>query len=156
MLIETRYFGTVDIEDKKILHFENGLFGFEQYQDFTILFNADTKEKPLFSWLQSVKEKTLAFPIVNPQDVKPDYDPMVEDGLLEPLGEISPDDLVILALATVPKDVKKASVNLKAPLIINAATRQGVQLIVENKDYEIKHYLLPEGGDANASTSSEG
>jgi len=45
-------------------------------------------------------------------------------------------------LATVPADVKRTSVNKKAPLIINAGTRKGVQIVAENTDYEVKHFIL--------------
>ncbi|MDE6852407.1 MAG: flagellar assembly protein FliW, partial [Lachnospiraceae bacterium] len=44
----------------------------------------------------------------------------------------------------VPQDVQKTSVNMKAPLVINAGTRQGIQIVAENDDYEIKHYLITE------------
>lgn len=142
MLIKTRYFGEVDIEKEKIIHFEQGLFGFEEYKDFTILYDSDAGSDTLFSWLQSTSEQSLAFPVVNPQRVKEDYDPLVEDALLESIGEIKEGDLVVLLLATVPADVKKASVNLKAPLVINAGTRKGVQIIAENADYAVKHYIL--------------
>ena len=37
MKIKTRYFGEIDMDDSKIVHFENGRFGFEQYKDYTIL-----------------------------------------------------------------------------------------------------------------------
>ena len=40
---------------------------------------------------------------------------------------------------TVPEDVKQMSVNLKAPIIINADTRKGAQIICENDDYEVKY-----------------
>lgn len=30
----------------------------------------------------------------------------------------------------------------KAPLIINAGTRKGVQIVAENTDYEVKHFIL--------------
>lgn len=146
MVIDTRYFGQIELGEEKIIHFENGLFGFEEYKDFTILFDSESEEKPFFSWLQCVTEKMLAFPVVNPQDVMEDYDPIVEDALLEPLGEIQPDDMVVLVMATIPKDYTKASVNLKAPLIINAGTRQGIQLVAENTDYAIKH-MLKQGQD---------
>ena len=66
----------------------------------------------------------------------------VEDELMKSLGEFGEDDLVVLVLATIPPEVQKTSVNLKAPLIINAGTRKGVQLVAENQDYEIKHYLM--------------
>ena len=78
----------------------------------------------------------------NPQKVREDYDPVVEDELLRSLGEFGEDDLVVLVLATIPKEVEKTSVNLKAPLIINAGTRKGVQLVADNQDYEIKHFIM--------------
>lgn len=143
MKVNTRYFGEVEIGEEKIIHFENGLFGFEEYKDYTILFDSEDEE-PFFSWLQCVTEQSLAFPIVNPLKVQEDYDPVVEDELLGNLGEIAEEDLLILLLATVPQDVKKTSVNMKAPLVINAGNRQGVQIVAENEDYEIKHYLIVE------------
>lgn len=143
MKVNTRYFGEVEIGEEKIIHFENGLFGFEEYKDYTILFDSED-EGPFFSWLQCVTEQSLAFPIVNPLKVQEDYDPVVEDELLGNLGEIAEEDLLILLLATVPQDVKKTSVNMKAPLVINAGNRQGVQIVAENEDYEIKHYLIVE------------
>lgn len=144
MKINTRYFGEVEIGEEKIIHFENGLFGFEEYQDYTILYDSEEDEEPFFSWLQCTTEQNLAFPVVNPLKVKEDYDPVVEDELLASIGEITEEDLLILLLVTVPQDIKKISVNMKAPLVINAGTRQGIQIVVENGDYEIKHYLITE------------
>lgn len=144
MKINTRYFGEIEIGEEKVIHFENGLFGFEQYKDYTILYDVDSEDEPFFSWLQCVTEPALAVPVVNPLKVKSDYDPIVEDELLTRLGEIQDEDLLVLLLATVPQDVKKTSVNMKAPLVINAGTRQGIQIVAENEDYEIKHYLISE------------
>lgn len=142
--IETRYFGTVGIEEEKIIHFPAGIPGFEEYKDYTIIYDIDSEEEPFFSWLQCVTEKGLAFPIVNPFRVEEDYNPTVEDALLEPLGEFETEDLAVFLLATVPGDVKKASVNMKAPLLINTKNRQAMQIIAENEDYEIKHMLITE------------
>lgn len=93
-----------------------GLFGFEEYKDYTILYDTVGGEPPFFSWLQSTTEPGLAFPIVNPQRVDEQYNPIVEDALLEPVGEIKEDDLVVFLLATVPADVKCTSVNKKAAI----------------------------------------
>ena len=41
MKIQTRYFGEVEIGDEKIVHFDKGLFGFEEYKDYTILYDID-------------------------------------------------------------------------------------------------------------------
>ncbi|MCI5502387.1 MAG: flagellar assembly protein FliW [Lachnospiraceae bacterium] len=142
MIIDTKYFGTIDIGEEKIIHFDNGLLGFEEYKDYTILYDIDEEEKPLFSWLQSVDEKGLAFPVVNPLDVDENYNPTVDDEILNSLGDINEENMIVLLLATIPKDVKEASVNMRAPLVINSDNRKGMQIIVENKEYEIKHKII--------------
>lgn len=44
--------------------------------------------------------------------------------------------------ATIPKDVKDASVNMKAPVIVNAANGKAIQVILEKGDYKIKHKII--------------
>ena len=55
------------------------------------------------------------------------------------LGELTEENLVILLTMTVPSNIKEMTVNLKAPIVINADTRKGTQIIVENQDYEVKY-----------------
>ncbi len=142
MKISTKYFGDIEIGEEKIIHFENGLLGFEEYKNYTILYDIEAGSESLFSWLQSTDEARLAFPVINPVKVDENYDPPIEDAILEPIGEINQDNLIVFLMATVPADVKEASVNMKAPLIINADTRKGIQVIVEGSEYEIKHKLI--------------
>ena len=52
---------------------------------------------------------------------------------------------------TVPSDLTKMSVNLKAPMIINSDNRKAAQIIVENEDYEVKYKvydILNQRGEA--------
>ncbi len=77
--------------------------------------------------------------MIKPWLVKEDYNPTVEDELLVSLGELTEENLVILLTMTVPEDTKQMSVNLKAPVVINADTRKGIQIIAENQDYEVKY-----------------
>lgn len=144
MKVNTRYFGEIEIGEEKVIHFEDGLLGFEQYKDYTIIYDVEAEDEPFFSWMQCVTEQSLAFPVVNPLKVCKDYNPVVEDELLAGLGDMQEDDLVVFLLATVPQDVQKTSVNMKAPLVINAGTRRGIQIVAENEDYEVKHYLIKE------------
>ncbi len=139
MLIQTKYFGKIDLEESKIITFDQGIMGFEECKQYTILYDIEDGENPAISWLQSTQEPGLALPVINPFIIKPDYNPVVEDELLKPLGEINEDNLVLLLTVTVPADIKNMSVNLKAPFIINVDTRKGRQAIVENQDYEIKY-----------------
>lgn len=139
MLVKTKYFGEIDLKDEKIITLDRGLMGFEKYKKFTILYDCEKEGGANVSWFQSVEDPALALPVINPLVVKEDYNPVVEDELLAGVGEITEENLVILLTMTVPSDVKEMTVNLKAPIIINADTRKGAQLIVENKDYEVKY-----------------
>lgn len=142
MKVDTKYFGEIEIGDEKIVHFDNGILGFEDYKDYTILYDIESEGRSFFSWLQSIDEKALAFPIVNPFKADESYNPHVNDEMLKPIGSYTDEDLAVFLLATIPADVKETSVNMRAPLIINAATRKGIQLILDSPEYEIKHKLI--------------
>lgn len=140
MLVKTKFFGEVELPEEKILTLERGLIGLEQYKKYTILYDCE-KEQTNISWFQSVEEPTLAIPVIKPWLVKEDYNPIVEDELLSSLGELTEDNLVILLTVTVPENIEEMSVNLKAPIVINADSRKGAQIVVENKDYEVKYKI---------------
>lgn len=141
MLVKTRYFGEVDLTEEKIITLEKGLLGFDEYKRFTILYDCEKEEGANISWFQCVDEPSLALPVISPLIVKEDYNPVVEDELLASIGEITEENLVILLTMTVPEDLTQMTVNLKAPIVINADTRKGVQLIVENQDYEVRYKI---------------
>ncbi len=138
MLAKTKFFGEVELDDDKILEFPNGIVGFEEYKKFAIMYDEDNKAKTKISWLQSLEEPLMALPVVDPLAIMEEYVPVIEDELLAPLGNPADEDLLFLLAMTVPSDMKKVTANMKAPFIINAATKKGVQLIVENEDYPVK------------------
>lgn len=140
MLVKTKFFGEVDLPEEKILTFDRGLIGLSDYKQYTILYDVE-KEETNICWLQSVDEPTLALPIIKPLLVKEDYNPVVEDELLTHIGELTEENLVIFLTMTVPSDITQMSVNLKAPIIINADTRKATQIMVENQDYEVKYKI---------------
>ena len=45
----------------------------------------------------------------------------------------------MFCVLTVPADITKMTINLKAPIIVNADTLKGVQLIADNNDYEVRY-----------------
>jgi len=141
MLVKTRHFGEVDLDEEKIIHFEQGILGFEDCKNYAILYDNEDGDRPEISWLQSLEEPALAIPVISPFLIKPDYNPTVEDELLQSLGELTPDNIIVLVSVTVPNDITRISANLKAPFVINADLRKGCQVIVENTDYEIKYYF---------------
>ena len=141
MLIKTRYFGEIDVDDEKIIMFEDGLIGFENLKQFTLIYNNESESSGAVTWLQSLDEPLVAFPALSPFYVMADYNPIVEDEVLAPLGPLTEENTAIFLTLTVPSDITKMTTNLKAPIIINADTKKGCQVIAENPDYVVKYNI---------------
>lgn len=137
MVVETKCFGTVEIDDSKIITFESGILGFEGYQKYTLIYDS-VKNKKTIMWLQSVEEKSLALPVIDPMIVDDKYSPVVEDSLLDAIGGVDENNMLILTVLTVPSDITKMTVNLKAPVVINTDTCKGVQLVADNEEYKVR------------------
>lgn len=144
MKVNSRLFGEIDIADDKVITFESGLIGFDEYRKYAIIFDSEKETKGGIMWLQSMEEPQLAFPVIDPMNIISDYNPVVEDEWLEPIGEFKDEtELYVLAVLTVPADLTQMTANLKAPLIINTETRKACQIIVNNEEYSV-HYNVYE------------
>ena len=132
MKAATRLFGEIEIDESKIITFEDGIIGFPDMKKFTLIFDEEKEGRPSISWLQSMDEPEIAFPVMDPLFVCAAYNPSVEDELLKNLGTIKEDNLYVLVTVTVPQDIKELAVNLKAPIVINTDTRKASQIIVED------------------------
>lgn len=132
MKAATRLFGEIEIDESKIITFEDGIIGFPDMKKFTLIFDEEKEGRPSISWLQSMDEPEIAFPVMDPLFVCEKYNPSVEDELLKNLGTIKEDNLYVLVTVTVPQNIKELAVNLKAPIVINTDTRKASQIIVED------------------------
>lgn len=137
MQITTKVFGEITIDDDKIIHFPKGIIGFPDLTEFTLVHDEE-KGTDSIHWLQSIQEPAFAMPVMDPLIVCPDYNPEADDELFNVLGEIKPEELLVLVTVTVPKDLTRMSVNLKGPIIINAAEKKALQIIVEGDEYKVK------------------
>ena len=138
MVAQTRLFGEVTIDDDKVLEFPNGIIGIEDKHKFAIIYDLEKGEDSAIRWLQSMEDPYLALPVIEPFAIVDEYNPMIEDALLEPIGNPKDEDIVVLLTLIISSDVTKVTANMKAPIVINSATCQGGQIIVENPDYEAK------------------
>lgn len=138
MKVKTRLFGEINVADENVMFFEKGIIGFPDLQKFTII---KDREKPnsIIMWLQSLDEGSFAMPVLIPNQIIEDYAPSVEDGILQTLGEVNPNELMLLVTITVPSDLKKMTVNLKAPIIINHKNLYACQAVAENEEYLVKY-----------------
>ncbi|MGN0381832.1 MAG: flagellar assembly protein FliW [Suilimivivens sp.] len=138
MKINTKVFGEIDIADEKIIHFPSGIIGFPEMTDFALVHDEE-KGVGAIHWLQSVQEPAFAMPVMDPLLVRPDYNPEIDDELLKSIGELIPEEMLVLVTVTVPGDLTKMSVNLRGPIIINAAEKKACQVIIDGEDYAVKY-----------------
>lgn len=141
MRLDTRHFGTIEIDEKGIINFNEGLPGFEHVKQFVLL---GGDEQSPFKWLQSVDEPELAFVVVDPFCIRKDYDITLEDAVLEKLGIKGPEDVLVYSIVVVPEDTSRMSMNLKAPVVINVKNNKGMQVILDTDEYSVRHYILEE------------
>lgn len=139
MKVNTRVFGEIDIEEEKILTFPAGIIGFPELTQFTLIHDEEKGTGAGIRWLQSLQETGFAMPVMDPLVVKPDYNPEVNDELLEPAGNITAGNMLVLVTVSVPADVKLMTVNLRGPIIINADEKKACQIIVDGDDYAVKY-----------------
>ena len=137
MQVKTRLFGEIEISDEKVINLLHGLIGFPDMKRYTLIFDEEKKDKGNIMWLQSLDETDFAMPVMLPHVVKPDYAPALNEDSLEQLGTLTEDNTYVLVTVRVPKDPKEASINLKAPIVINTDTLIGGQIIVED-DVEVR------------------
>ena len=140
MKANTRLFGAIDIPDDKIIVLENGMIGLPDMKHFALIYDEEKEDGGKVRWFQSMDDPETAFPVMDPYIVKEDYNPTINDDLLRPLGELKEENTFILTTLTVPREVEKMSINLKAPIIINSDTKKGAQIIVEN-DMPVKFMI---------------
>lgn len=139
MQIRTKYFGQVTYEAADMLHFRDGLFGFEQEKQFLLLPFAGSDGTLLC--FQSVMTPELAFVAMNPFSLNPDYTPKLQTSELKALGVGKSQDLSFYVLCVVRDPVSESTVNLKCPVAVNEDTGAAMQAILEDGGYEMRHRL---------------
>ena len=137
MTIETRLFGEITIADEKLITFPDGIVGFPFMKQFALI-RDEENENAAIMWLQSMEEPQFAMPVIEPNLIEENYNPMLDDEYLAPVGELTPEQTYSLVTITVPTDIEKMTANLKAPIVINMENNKAVQIIVED-DYQVKH-----------------
>lgn len=139
MELHTKYHGTLQIEEKKVVQFFNGIPGFPEEDQFVVL---PLEEDESIFILQSVKTEGLGFVLVNPFLYFPDYDFTLEDQFVEILDIKSPEDILVYCILTVHDPFENTTANLQAPVIINTRNHKGKQVILNSDKYTTRHKLF--------------
>lgn len=140
MLIQTTRFGPVDIDESRTLEFSGGLLGFSSYKKFALL---QPDDNGVFFWLQSIDSADLAFVVTDPALWVPDYQATIRKEQMEELGLTETGDAQVLVI--VNKREHSLTANLQGPIVINAANRRAMQLVLAEKKWSTRHELVKLG-----------
>jgi len=136
--IKTTRFGTIDIEEEKIIKMPFGMLGFPDKKKFIIL---QHQENSPFFWYQSVDDPGLAFVITDPFLFIPDYKVDLEVTLKEMSwnGDGNGRDLNLFIVVNIPRGMAhKMTGNFIGPILVNDKVYQAVQIVVSNSPYTHK------------------
>lgn len=130
----------IEVPEEEILRFPKGIVGFEELTHFALF----QLESPLYL-LQSVDDPHAGFVALDPFLLDPSYRvPAQEEcGLLE----LETDDRrSALCIATLSDDGQPKSINLRAPIVLNASKKLGMQVILqEDRDVRSSVALSQDG-----------
>lgn len=141
-IVKTRPYGEIEIDERQIIDFPEGIFGFSDVKRFALLDTQD-ETSPL-KWLQAVDEPELAFVVIRPVDFMKEYELAVSAGDLEVIGADSAESLLVFVIVTIPNNPAEMTANLQGPIIINPAKRLGKQAISLCDRYTVRHRILEE------------
>ncbi len=139
--VDTARFGEIDVEEDKIVHFEQGIPAFEDEHEFLVIpYDA---ESPYY-FMQSLATPDLAFLLTVPFVFFPDYEFELDDEVLKQLGIKQQEEILIYALITIPGGkVEDMTANLMAPVVINTTNMQARQVVLDRSGYTTRHRLFP-------------
>ena len=135
MKIFTTRFGVLSIGADEVIHFPAGIVGLSACRQWVLLGDG---ANPSLAWLQSLTHPDVALAVVNPRRFVPRYTLRVTSKAIAPLGLDDPRQaLVLVVLARHDYEI---TLNLKAPLVINAKARRGLQ-VVTHDDQPLQHLV---------------
>jgi len=138
MQVHTTRFGNIEADEASIITFTQPIPGFQEFRRFILL---PGPEEGGLKWLQSTESAELAFILMDPTVVVPEYTVDVRSHDLAELSAKTLDDLDMYTFVVVPEDRTQIRTNLRAPVLLNPTKRLAKQIILDKSDYPIQYFL---------------
>lgn len=151
MMVETTRFGQVEVDETKLMVFPRGLLGFPFQKHYALV---QTGQNSAFYWLQAVDRPELAFVVTDPRLFVADFKVPAKSEDLKQLDLEGAEEAQLFVIVNKMDGVLTG--NLQGPLVINATTRVGKQLVLSDKRYSTRYPLmqLPAAAPAVAMRSA--
>ncbi len=140
--VYTSRFGEIEVDEKKIIRFKDGIPAFEDEHEFVIL---PYEEESPYYFMQSLSSPDLAFLLTIPFLFFNDYTFELDDETINELDIQDSENVFYYSMVTIPNgSIRYMTANLLAPIVLNGANMQAKQVVLEKSNYTTKHRLFPE------------
>jgi len=148
MNVETTRFGTVSVDEDRIINFPAGLLGFSSYRRYALL---QPDDEGVFFWLQSIDSPDLAFVVTDPSLWVREYEATIRREQMEELGLDKLEEAQVFVI--VNRYDRSLTANLQGPLVVNVRNRSGLQLVLAEKRWTTRHEIVQLGQSVQAATA---
>ena len=136
MKITSPIVGEMEVSADRVIDFPSGLPGFENCRQFTLVHTADHDAPRLFL-LQCLDDPQVAFTVTTPDILGLNYEFTLGDDEVAALQLGSADDASVLLIVSRGEGASPVRANVMAPLVLNTATRRGLQKIIGKVDASV-------------------
>jgi flagellar assembly factor FliW len=134
--VPTSRFGEIEVAADKVIAMASPFLGFPESTRFVLRPHG---EKSPFMWLQSLDNPELAFVVIQPEVIKPDYQPTLPEAVGHELELKDGDQPEILLILTIPPGrPMEMTANLLGPVVINTNGRLARQAVLDHTRYETR------------------
>jgi flagellar assembly factor FliW len=120
------------------LTFPGGLIGLSDLKQFKLQQSVDMIPVAL---LHSKDEKGLSFIVADPNSWFHEYKFDISDEDMAAIKATRVEDLIVLSIVNVVSDPFQVTANMVSPLVINPASKLGIQLVLEQSPYMARQPL---------------
>ena len=149
-VLETRLFGAISLDGANVVTFERGLLGLPAFRRWLFI----EGDSPATAWLQSADHPSLAFALVDPFTMFPEFTLTIDAFTLRMLGAAHASDVRVCALVTLSSGADAPTANLQGPLLIHMTSGRATQLVVSDSVFGVRSELPASFTIARPSTAA--
>ncbi|MDD3971375.1 MAG: flagellar assembly protein FliW [Clostridia bacterium] len=120
--------------------FKKDIYGFKDIKKYSLSKASENDNNP-FKILKA-EDESVSFILLDPTIIDKSYNPIINDKIARLLGTRTAEDLTALCIVVIPNDIKRMTINLRSPIIINVSNGYAIQTILEDERYSIRHKIL--------------
>jgi flagellar assembly factor FliW len=134
MILETRAFGRVEIDDRRMMKFVGPMLGFEGADRYVLL---DLNPESPLKVLQRADDPDTCFLVTDPALFFPGYKVQLTEDQVKDLALDDPSKAAVMVVVTIREGGARLTANLLGPVIVNTGTLLGKQVILQGTSYKV-------------------